>query len=509
MKIDASNFKKTKIIATIGPASDEKVEQLLMAGVNAVRLNFSHGTHTGHLSVLKKAREAAKKLKRSVAVIQDLNGPKVQLGTLPGGSIELSAGQKLQLCYDKSCKDGHLPIQFDFSNMVKKGDGLFLRDGTIETEVLSSKNGVVEVEVKNSGKISSNHGINLPDTVFDSDSIITTKDLKDLEFAYINDVDYVAVSFVQTAQDILHFKKLLRNNKSKAGVIAKIETRTATQNLEEIIAVSDAVMIARGDLAVETSNEDVPLIGREIIQLAHAYKRPVIMATQMLESMISSPQPTRAEVNDIASAVSLGVSCVMLSGETAMGQYPVQTVELMKKVILKSEAYFAKSKMEIDIIPDRPTHFGHYEVEDVEQVGTIKRILSTTKKLSSKDPGNLSDTDIQTSMSLAAITLAEQVGAKAILAETLTGGTALSIASLHPPVPIIIASPDKSVCNKMAIVWGGKPFLVGHRHNISKGMIVELKKRGHVKNGDWLVQAFGKAHGVAGGTDTIRLIEVK
>jgi pyruvate kinase len=511
MKIDASSFKKTKIVTTIGPASEEKVEQLLAAGVNAVRLNFSHGTHAWHGNVLVQARQAAKKLNRSVAVIADLQGPKIRLGTLPQGGVELTAGQRIALCYNKGCKDRHLPIQFDFSGLVKKGDSLFLRDGTVETKILDTKAGVVTVEVKNSGKVSSNHGINLPDTVFDSKSIMTPKDMKDLEFVYKNDVDYVALSFVQTADDINHLKKLLNEHKSPARIIAKIETRVATQNLEAIVMASDAVMIARGDLATETSNEDVPLIGRQIIQLCRRHKKPVIMATQMLESMISSPQPTRAEVNDIASAVSLGVSCVMLSGETAVGQYPVETVELMKRVILKSEQYFLANRLEIDILPDKNSEGEVLPVEYSQEVGTIERLVTNSRKLlgQSQYSGRLADKEAQTSVSLAAITLAQQVGAKVILAETLTGSTALSLAALRPPMPIIIASPSEKVCNQMAIVWGGKPYLVSNRQNISKKLIAELKKRGNVTAGDWVVQAFGQARGVAGGTDTVRLIEVE
>ncbi len=509
MNTDASRFKKTKIIATIGPASEEKIDQLMAAGVNGIRLNFSHGAHSWHKNVIVKAREAAKKLDRSVAIIQDLQGPKIRLGTLPQGGVDLEAGQKLQLCYDKNCKDGHLPIQYDFSGLVKKGDSLFLRDGTIQTEILTTKDGVVTVEVKNSGKVSTNHGINLPETVFDSQSIMTPKDMKDLEFAYVNDIDYVALSFVQTAQDILHLKKILANHKSEAKVIAKIETKVATTNLEEIIAVSDAVMIARGDLAIETSNEDVPLIGREIIQLARQYKKPVIMATQMLESMISSPQPTRAEVNDISSAVSLGVSCVMLSGETAMGQYPLQTVELMKRVILKSEEYFLKNRMEIDFVPDSSGEHSQLPVEYTEQVGVVKRIITQSRKAFGRpvEAGKIASEDAQTSVSLAAITLAEQVGAKLIIAETLTGSTALSIAALRPPMPLIIASPNKRVCNQMALVWGGKPYLVTRKQH-SSDVVKKLFAKKHVSTGDWVVQAYGTHSGIVGGTDTIRLLEV-
>lgn len=480
MSTDASTFKRTKIIATIGPASEEKLESLLASGVNGVRLNLSHNTHAWHAGIIKKSREAAQKLDRSVAVIADLQGPKIRLGTLNSKGVELSAGQKIVFCTQNKCTEGHLPIQYDFTHLVKKGDSIMLRDGTIETKVVSAVNNEVIAEVLNSGKVSSNHGINLPDTVFDSKEIITKKDLDDLEFVYQNDVDYVALSFVQTANDIEHLRTLIQKNKSQAKIIAKIETRSATKNLESIISATDAVMIARGDLAVETSNEDVPLIGREIIQLARSHKKPVIMATQMLESMISSPQPTRAEVNDIASAVSLGVSCVMLSGETAAGQYPLQTVQLMKRVILKTESYYTKNRLEIDFVSQG----------------------------NNSPTGNIATTDAQTSVSMAAITLAEQVGAKLILAETLTGSTALSIASIRPPIPVIIASPNKKVCNQMAIVWGGKPYLVSKKQNVSAGIIKKLLVKKNLSSGDWVVQVFGTHSSVVGGTDTVRLLEV-
>ncbi len=510
MSTDASTFKRTKIIATIGPASEEKLESLLSAGVNGVRLNLSHNTHAWHAHVISKAREAAKKLDRSVAIIADLQGPKIRLGTLNSKGVELKAGQKIIFCTQNKCAKGHLPIQYDFTHLVKKGDSIMLRDGTIETKVISTVNKEITAEVLNSGKVASNHGINLPDTVFDSKEIITKKDLDDLEFVYKNDVDYVALSFVQTANDIEHVRALLQKNNCKAKIIAKIETRSATKNLESIISTADAVMIARGDLVVETSNEDVPLIGREIIQLARTYKKPVIMATQMLESMISSPQPTRAEVNDIASAVSLGVSCVMLSGETAAGQYPLQTVQLMKRVILKTESYYANNRLEIDFIPENGKGSAELPVEYSQQVGMVKRMVTNSRKLFKKPitAGKIATTDAQTSVSMAAITLAEQVGAKLILAETLTGSTALSIAALRPPMPVIIASPNKTVCNQMAIVWGGKPYLVSKKQHVSAGIIKKLISKKNLSHGDWVVQAFGTHSSVVGGTDTVRLLEI-
>lgn len=507
MTLDVSKYKKTKIIATIGPASEEKIEALLRAGVNGIRLNFSHNTHAWHKGVISKVRASAKKLERSVAIIQDLQGPKIRVGTLPAGGVTVEAGSKLRFKYGSVyANDGMIPLQFDFAPLVKKGQLLYLKDGTIKTKIESVKSGVITVRAENSGKFLSNHGINLPETEFDSKSIITTKDLEDLKFTYANDVDYVAFSFVQSGADIIHLRKLLRAHKSEAKIIAKIETKVATSKLDQIIQVADAVMIARGDLATETSPEEVPLIGREIISLARQYKRPVIMATQMLESMISSPQPTRAEANDVATAVSLGVDAVMLSGETAMGQYPVDTVRLMKRIILRSEAFFLSARTEIDILPEGEEAMGQYPIETV---GLMKRVVTKTRRLFSHAPaGRIAEHDAQTSVSLAATTLAEQLKVELILTETMTGSTALSVASLRPTAPIIMASPDKQVCNQLAIVWGGKPFLVARMRGAENPVIKKLKSKGHLKDGDLVVAAFGRHRGVAGGTDTIRLLEV-
>lgn len=507
MTLDVSQYKKTKIIATIGPASEEKIETLLRAGVNGIRLNFSHNTHAWHKSVLAKVRASAKKLERSVAIIQDLQGPKIRVGVLPAGGVTVAAGAELKFKYGADyAKDGIVPLQFDFSALVKKGELLYLRDGMIKTEIKSVAGGVITVRVENSGKFSSNHGINLPDTKFDSKSILTAKDLRDLSFTYANDIDYVAFSFVQSADDIVHLRNLLVKHKSRAKIISKIETKVATKHLEEIIRVSDAVMIARGDLATETSPEEVPLIGREIIALARQYKRPVIMATQMLESMITSPQPTRAEANDVATAVSLGVDAVMLSGETAMGQYPVDTVRLMKRIILRSESYFMRSRPEIDLLPEGEDSLGQ---DPIETVGLMQRVVTKTRRIFSQaEPGRIADQDAQTSVSLAAITLAEQLKVELILTETMTGSTALSVASLRPTAPIIMASPNKHVCNQLAIVWGGKPFLVASMSGAENPVMKKMTAKGHLKKGDLVVAAFGRHRGVAGGTDTIRLLEV-
>lgn len=509
-KIDATMYKKTKIIATIGPASREKIHNLLKSGVNGVRLNFSHNTHKWHLDTAAEVRKQAKDLDRSVAIIQDLPGPKIRLGKLPAGGVSISAGKMIKLKYTtyNKTKDDILPIQYDFSDEVKKGHKLFLRDGQIQTEVVSVKEGIVTVKAKNSGKVLSDHGINLPDTVF-TRGVLTDKDKKDLEITKKLDADYVAVSFAHTAKDIDDVREYLAARKCQARVIAKIETKSAVDNLEDIIKASDVVMVARGDLAIEVGPEQVPIIGREIILLARKYKKPVIMATQMMEGMMTSTTPSRAEANDVATAVSLGADALMLSGETAIGQFPIETVKMMKKIILNAERYFVTTSMAVELVA---------EAEDVisaplqNKSNFLDRISQKTKLVFSREPvlrSKISSSIAQTSISFAAITLAEQLNAKVIIAETLTGSTALSIASLRPSAPIIIASPSQRVCNQCSILWGGKPFLSPKDKSAANFVIKKLKIRSGIESGDWIVVAHGQNRGVAGGTDTVRLMEVK
>lgn len=508
-KLDATQYKKTKIIATIGPATQEKIGDLLSAGVNGIRLNFSHNTHKWHEDISREVRQRAKQLDRSVAIIQDLPGPKMRLGKLRPGGVELSAGQVVKLQYD-SQDPNILPTQHDFSPYVKKGQALYLRDGQVSTEIQSISDGVITIKAKNSGKILSDHGINLPDTEFKG-GVLTKKDKQGLEITRKIDADYVAISFAHTAKDIENVRRELEKHKARAKIIVKIETKAAVANLESVIKASDVVMIARGDLAIEIGPEQVPIVGREIILLARKYKKPVVMATQMMESMMTTTTPSRAEANDVATAVALGVDCLMLSGETAIGQFPVETVAMMKRIILSSEQYFVTTAMSVELIEDTIDITGS-TIE--EGTGLLERISQKTKLVFSRQPDQdtkISSMAAQTSISFAAITLSEQLKAKVILAGTATGSTALSIASLRPSAPIIITSSDTKVCNQCSIVWGGKPFLVSKGKHSSAGtsaILKKLKARGTIAKGDWVVEAYGQNSRVAGGTDTVRLIEV-
>ncbi len=482
------------------------ITQLLAAGVNGVRLNFSHGSHEEHRAKLKAARKAAHELGRSVAIIQDLAGPKIRLGTLPEEGVKISKGEVLHLSYQASFDELRiLPTQYDFSGDVAIGEHIYLRDGQIKTVITKVAGGIVSVKALNAGVVLSNHGINLPDTVLKG-SVLTPKDRKDVGFALREDVDYVALSFVQNADSIHALRDLLKRGKSRAKIITKIETKPAVHHLREIIAASDAVMIARGDLGVEVGAENVPIIGRQIIELAKQAKKPVIMATQMLESMMTSIEPSRAEANDVSTAVLLGVDSVMLSGETAIGQFPLETVQMMKKIILKAEEY-----------GHGPAHNADFLLED-NQIHSARNLLPSSTNTEEqryrivfeRDPGSpptRSALEIQTSIALAAISLTEQLSAKLILAETLSGATARSISSLRPNTPIIMATPDPRTYNQLAIVWGGKSFLVPGQQQISNLVLKELRKRGNIKKGDLIVSAFGTTHGITGGTDTIRLLQ--
>jgi len=464
----AASFKRTKIVATIGPASSspQVLEELMLAGVNAYRLNMSHGTHDEHGEVVKTARHLSEVHRRPVAVIADLQGPKIRVGSLPADGLPFVRDTIVRFeygaVYDST---GIIPIQHDISKYLKKGERIFLRDGMIQIEVQKIEKSRITAKVMNPGLLYSNQGMNLPDSDMGGD-ILTPKDIADIEFAVKAKCDYIALSFVQTAADILGLKERLAKHKSDLKVIAKIETAAAVTNLEEIVIASDAIMVARGDLAVETMPEAVPAVQRRMIELSKLHRKPVIVATQMLESMIQSPQPTRAEVSDVATAVLEGTDAVMLSGETAMGLFPVETVKMMKRVILYAE----KEETKYTFAP--PIDFG------IERANAI---------------------------SAASVVLARQLPAKVIIAETSSGRTALNISSLRPNVPIIMVTDHERVYYQMAIVWGGKSYLAEDMKGATDDVIHQLRAAGNISKGDALVVAGGDQPGLIGGTNKVAI----
>lgn len=464
--VPLENFKSTKIIATIGPATNsyEAILDLIKAGANGLRLNFSHGTHEERTQQIKWIRKASKATGKPVAILQDLQGPKIRLGDFDG-VVNVRKGQALSFAYQADyAESGHLPTQYDLSGKVKRGERMYLYDGKISTTITSVRGGVVHAEAHNEGILIKRKGMNLPDTDFGGD-IITPKDRADLVYGSAQDIDYVALSFVQTAEDVKALRHLLRNMNSSAKVIAKVESKAAVDNMEAIVQEADMVMIARGDLAVETPAESVPIVQRQIIGLGLRYATPTIVATHMLASMTADPEPTRAEVSDVATAVLVGSDAVMLSDETANGNYPTEAVETMKRVILYAEKH---------------------------------------KPLEVSFPGNEA-AGRQYAISRAILGLAENIAAKAIVAETKSGATALQIASLRPKIPIVAVTNDARVAQQLSLVYGVKSYIRPIDKLAATKLTNWLRQNKVLKKGDVVVTASGRYPGVVGTTDTIKV----
>ena len=439
------------------------------AGVNGFRLNMSHGSYDERDRQIKWIRKASKDYDdKPVAIIADLQGPKIRLGDFEG-FIPIKTGQQLIFEYGVEYKkDGPIPTQFDLSKKVARGERILLFDGRVKSIVDSIVGTKVYATAQNDGIITKRKGINLPDTDFKGD-IITAKDKRDLAYAVNQDVDYIAMSFVQSADDIKRMRKLLKNYNSQARVIAKVETNVAVQNLDEIVKASDVVMVARGDLAMETEPESVPIVQRMIIKKCMDYGKISIVATQMLASMTEELEPTRAEVSDISTAVVEGADAVMLSDETASGKYPIEAISVMKRVILYTQTN----------LPFKPLLF------------------------------NDKDDSIQSSISSAAITLASQVGAKAIVTATKSGATARSIAAHRPAMPIFMIASNKRVAQQLAIVYGGKSYQRAETKSATVKLTDFLRTQKVFHKDDIVVICMGVQPGKVGGTDTIKVRKLK
>ncbi len=464
--VPLASFKRVKIIATVGPSTDsyEAILKLIKSGANGLRLNFSHATHEGSAKQIKWIRKAALEYGKPVAIIQDLQGPKVRLGDFDG-VITVKKGQGLSFAYHSDYEaTGHIPTQYDLSTKIKRGEQLYLYDGKVKTIVTSVQDGVVHVRAENDGILIKRKGMNLPDTDFGGD-IITEKDKADLAFGSTQDIDYVTLSFVQTADDIVNLRRMMRNLGFNAKVIAKIETKAAVENIESIVEEADTVMIARGDLAVETPAESVPVVQRNIIGLGLKHATPTIVATQMMASMSEAPEPTRAEVSDVATAVLVGADCVMLSDETASGNYPIEAVKIMKRVITYSE-HNAPLRA---VFNDKGEH---------------------TK---------------QVAISKAVVHLAKTVEAKAMIAETKSGATAIQLASLRPDIPLIAVTDEIRTAQQLAIVYGIKSYIRPANKEAAIKLTDWLRQVKVLKKGDIVVTASGQYPGVVGTTDTIKV----
>lgn len=466
-KVPLGKFKRTKIIATVGPATDsfEQIDKLMRAGVNGFRLNFSHGTYDERDRQIEWIRKASKEYGKPVAIIQDLCGPKIRLDDFDG-IIPVQKGMELSFKYKGGYdpEEGLIPVQYDLSKKVKRGERLLIFDGRLRTVVTSVKDGIVRARAENDGILMKRKGINLPDTDLGGD-ILTAKDKKDIVYGVHQDIDYVAISFVQTADDVRKTKKLLASYNSQAKLIVKIETKAAVENLDEILHETDGAMVARGDLATETEPESVPVVQRRIIGKCLEYGKISIVATQMLASMTEESEPTRAEVSDVATSVIVGADCVMLSDETAMGKFPIEAVQIMKRIILYTQQN------------------------------------SPLKPLFYKDE----DDSIQGAISSALITLAHQVNAKAIVAETKSGTTARSIASHRPSMPIIMVTSTARVAQQLALVYGGKSYVRPDSKKAATNLTLWLREQKVFKTDDIVVISSGVFPGQVGGTDTIKV----
>jgi len=430
--------RKAKIIATLGPASadHETVKKLLTAGMDVARINFSHGDHQTHAQVIKILREVSQELKRPITILQDLSGPKIRTSVLAAGPVQLIEGNELILTTDKiPDNDELIPVNFpDLPKSVSKGGRILLDDGRLELVVKDIKGKQVITEVIQGGMLNSRKGINLPGADLKIDPL-TDKDLLDLEFGLSEDVDVLALSFVRSADDIQHLRdeiERINPDKKKIPIIAKLEHPDAIMNLHDIIHAADGVMVARGDLGIEMPPEEVPIEQKRIISLANKHLSYVIIATQMLESMISNPRPTRAEASDVANAVLDGSDAVMLSGETAIGEFPVKTVEMMSSIIEQSE-------------------------EHSEEWG--RSSLDVTEDTSHDDA---------VSITRAARELAHDRSVAAIAVFTRSGRTARLMSKARPCVPILAFTPDPKTYQYLAMLWGTTPYLIPHAESIEE-----------------------------------------
>lgn len=464
-------IRRTKIICTIGPASNslENVIALMEAGMNVARLNFSHGTHDEHLKTLNTLKKARTQLGRPLAIMLDTRGPEVRIGKVKDGEIRLRKGQNWELVAEEVMGDLEKVTITPPSvlNDLKVGTTVLFDDGFISTKVVEVREKSVVVEIENGGHLGSGKGVNVPDVSLDLPSV-TDKDIADIQFGCREDVDMIAASFVRTAENIITIKNLLqKEGRSDIKIIAKIENREGIDNFDSIIQVANGVMIARGDLGVEVPISQVPKLQKMMILKSNLAGIPSITATQMLENMILHPRPTRAEVSDVANAIYDSTSAVMLSGETAVGRYPVKTVEMMDGIVKEAEDDF-----------DYQTFFQSHS-----------RLIYN---------------DVPSAVTLATVKTAYSSNASAIFAFTSGGGTARLLARLRPKMPIIAMTPDRKTYNQMSCNWGVYPYL-GEACRSFEEAFSRLSEfaveQGLVSYGDLVVVTAGTPFGVAGTTN--------
>lgn len=467
-------MRRTKIICTVGPATStpERLQLLVDAGMNIARLNFSHGTHEFHGQTIRDLRQLNTPPQSPLALLQDLCGPKIRLGILPEEGLMVEPGQEVTFVLQEegdTIDELPLPMPTLFA-MVRRDEPIMINDGRIKLIVSDRDADRIQAIVKIGGQVSSRKGVNLPETRLPISSI-TEKDLQDLRFGIQHNVDWIAVSFVRSAVDLEPAKRMIEAAGAETRIVAKIERREAVENFDSILEVADAIMVARGDLGVEMPIDQVPLIQKDIIRRCNRAGKPVITATQMLESMISAPDPTRAEVTDVANSILDGTDAIMLSGETAVGKFPTASVEMMHKIAIHTE----KS------LPD----------------GTRQHLTYPA--------GSLSATE---AVAEAACRIAYEVGAKAIVCNTSSGNTARMISKYRPQTPIIAITPNHVTYHQLSMSWGVEALTIQPVHTAEEMLIKvvnSIVEMNLANNGEKIVITSGVPIGKSGTTSLIKV----
>lgn len=479
-------MRKTKIICTIGPASEseEKLKELILAGMNVARFNFSHGSHEEHEAKFLRLRRIRIAMNMPIATLLDTKGPEIRLRNFKDHKVELKRGQKFTLTTDQSViGDEHRAAMSyeDLPKDVKPGTHILIDDGLVGLKVDECTDTEIVCTVENGGEISDKKGINVPDAEL-SLPFISDQDRSDIEFGCRLGFDFIACSFTRTPEDILEVRKILDAHNSKMQVIAKIESTQGVKNIDQILDVVDGVMVARGDLGVEVPMEDVPIIQKDIIKKAQAKGKVVITATQMLDSMIHNPRPTRAETTDVANAIFDGTTAIMLSGETAAGAYPVEAVKTMAKIARRAEKEISY---------------------DERRIGLVRASRKYT------DQGH----DIQTpAICHASCTIADDIHAAAIVAVTISGFTASRLSRLRPSVPIIACTTNARVACQMNLLFGVVPLIIGMEEDenaLFDRACSVAERTGLLNKGDKVVIVAGVPLGQSGKTNSIRVAEIQ
>ncbi|MFV1883548.1 MAG: pyruvate kinase [Balneola sp.] len=469
-------LRRTKIVCTIGPScnTQEGITNLFLHGMNVARINFSHGSHEVHKRSISYIRKTARENDYSIAVLMDLQGPKIRVGQMKDDGQILKEGDTIRITgEDVEGTDTVIPI--DYKNLVNEaevGNKILLDDGLLEFKITAKRGNELEAKVVVGGLLKSRKGVNLPNVKI-SIPALTEKDIKDLEFGLTQDVDFVALSFVRSAKEVLDLKRRIAESDCEAGVIAKIEKPEAVDNIDEIIEAADGIMVARGDLGIEIATEEVPFVQKMIIEKCRKYGKPVITATQMLDSMITNPRPTRAESSDVANAVLDGTDAVMLSGETAAGKYPMEAVNVMDRICRKIE----------------------------------ERRLQLYNSLEYRKP-DLREKQIIESIAFSCIAMADNVEAKVISTITHSGNTARRIAKFRPKAPIFAFTESQKVRRQLNLVWGVQSVRLDELFDTDKSVkLMEhyLEDRGMVKSGHRIIIATGMPTAKRGRTNMIKV----